>query len=80
MFLREEKKVSEKTWILDIMRHIESLAKKEFTLDEVYGFEKALQSKHPGNRHIKDKIRQQLQILRDRGYLEFMERGKYRVI
>ena len=38
-----------------------------------------LSKKHPDNRHIKDKIRQQLQVLRDKGYLEFSSRGNYRL-
>ncbi|HAH32239.1 MAG TPA: restriction endonuclease [Elusimicrobia bacterium] len=80
LFLREEKEISAKGWVLDVMKCVDSLAKKEFTLDEVYGFEQALQSKHPGNKHIKDKIRQQLQLLRDKGYLEFKGKGQYRVI
>ncbi|PIQ88484.1 MAG: restriction endonuclease [Candidatus Omnitrophica bacterium CG11_big_fil_rev_8_21_14_0_20_42_13] len=80
LFLREEKDVKSKGWIIDVMNCIERLAKKEFTLDEVYNFEAILQAKHPGNKHIKDKIRQQLQFLRDKGYLEFIGRGRYRVI
>jgi type II restriction enzyme len=56
------------------------IRKKEFTLVDVYNFESMLAKQHPGNRHIKDKIRQQLQFLRDKGYLEFIGRGKYRVI
>jgi len=47
-------------------------------LEQVYCFEKALSEKHPDNRFIKAKIRQQLQILRDKGYLEFVERGIYK--
>ena len=39
----------------------------------------ALSKKHPDNHHIKPKIRQQLQFLRDKGYLEFVERGRYRL-
>ncbi|MGC8581819.1 MAG: hypothetical protein ACP5MW_05710, partial [Thermoplasmata archaeon] len=39
-----------------------------------------LAEKHPNNKHIKDKIRQQLQILRERGYLEFKGNGKYEKI
>jgi type II restriction enzyme len=31
------------------------------------------------NRHVRQKIRQQLQVLRDRGYLEFKGKGRYRV-
>lgn len=79
LFLREEKEVSAKGWLLDIMRCIEKLGKKEFTLDDVYVFENELSKLHPENKHIKDKVRQQLQILRDRGYLDFVSRGYYRI-
>ncbi|MEW5950421.1 MAG: DpnI domain-containing protein [Elusimicrobiota bacterium] len=79
-FLREEKNILSKGWLLDIMKCVEELSKKEFTLDEVYAFEKRLKLKYSQNAHIKDKIRQQLQILRDKGYLEFIGRGKYRLL
>lgn len=79
LFLREEKEISAKGWLLDIMNCIEKLENKEFALDEIYAFESLLSKKHPENKHIKDKIRQQLQILRDKGYLEFTERGHYRL-
>jgi type II restriction enzyme len=80
LFLREEKEISAKGWLLDVMRCIEKLGKADFILDEVYVFENELQRLHPENRHVKDKIRQQLQVLRDKGYLEFTSRGKYRLI
>jgi type II restriction enzyme len=80
LFLRKEKEPKAKSWILDIMNCIDRLNKKEFLLSEIYDFENVLSLKHPGNRHIKDKIRQQLQFLRDNGYLEFIDRGKYKVI
>lgn len=79
LFLREEKEISAKGWLLDVMRCVDKLGKKEFTLDEIYAFENELALLHPENRHIKDKIRQQLQFLRDKGYLEFVESGKYRL-
>lgn len=79
LFLRDGQYISGRGWILDIMRCIESLKLNEFTLDEVYRFEEELHKLHPENKHVKDKIRQQLQILRDRGYLEFTSRGKYRL-
>jgi len=44
----------------------------------MYSFEKMLAGKHPDNHHIKDKIRQQLQMLRDNGIIEFIGRGRYR--
>ena len=79
LFLREEKEVLQKGWLLDIMRSIEKLGKREFTLDDVYVFENELSKLHPKNKHIKDKIRQQLQVLRDKGYLDFVSRGYYRL-
>ncbi len=79
LFLREEKEISVKGWLLDIMNCIEKLENKEFTLNEVYAFENLLSKKHPDNRHIKDKIRQQLQVLRDKGYLSFVNKGKYKL-
>jgi type II restriction enzyme len=79
LFLREEKEVSARGWLLDIMRCIEKLGKREFTLDDVYAYERELSVLHPGNKHIKDKIRQQLQVLRNKGYLDFVSRGYYRL-
>lgn len=79
LFLRDEKEISAKGWLLDTMLCVEKIGRKEFSLDEVYAFENALSKKHPDNRHIKDKIRQQLQVLRDKGYLEFINRGNYRL-
>ncbi|MFH0731376.1 MAG: DpnI domain-containing protein [Candidatus Omnitrophota bacterium] len=77
LFLREEKEATTKGWILDVMNCVDRLDKQEFNLDEVYSFEKILQEKHPNNKHIKDKIRQQLQFLRDKGYLRFFGKGRY---
>jgi type II restriction enzyme len=80
LFLREERLKRSKGWILDIMNCINKLGKLEFTLDEVYSFEKVLEDKYPNNKHIRDKIRQQLQFMRDNGYIEFIGRGRYRLI
>lgn len=79
LFLRETRNQELKGWILDVMKCIDKLDKKEFNLQEVYQFEEYLQNKHPNNQHVKDKIRQQLQFLRDKGYLEFLDRGKYKL-
>ncbi len=68
-----------KGWLLDVMSCIEGLEKEEFTLQEAYSFEPKLSSMHPKNRNVKPKIRQQLQFLRDKGYLEFSGRGRYRL-
>ncbi len=78
-FLGKEKELKSKSWIIDVMNCIDKLDKKEFSLDEMYSFEKFLEQKHPNNKHIRDKIRQQLQFLRDKHYIEFVARGKYQL-
>lgn len=80
LFLRDEKEALNKGWILDVMRYIDNLGKKEFNLSEIYAYEKDLSVIHPNNTHIKDKIRQQLQFLRDKGYLDFIGKGRYKLI
>ena len=61
------------------MRVIEKINKQSFALDDIYRYEKQLSRLYPENKHIKDKIRQQLQILRDKNYLDFVSRGHYRL-
>lgn len=59
----------------------ESVARREkirFTLADVYRYEDELARLHPRNRHVRDKIRQQLQVLRDLGIVEFLGGGRYR--
>ena len=77
-FLRDEKEPTTKGWLMDVMKCIDAFGHHEFSLDEAYAFEEVLSQKHPENRHIKDKIRQKLQVLRDNGYIEFVGRGRYR--
>lgn len=66
-------------WTSDVLARIRRLGKKEFTLQEVYSFEDELSELHPANKHIRPKIRQQLQMLRDRRILDFLGRGIYRI-
>jgi len=79
LFLRDQQDISERSWIVDTMNCIEKINKTEFSLTELYGYEELLGQKHPHNRHIKDKIRQQLQLLRDQGYLDFLGQGNYQL-
>lgn len=64
-------------WTLDVLRVVEGLGKKQFTLDEVYAHEKELSGLHPNNKNVRPKIRQQLQVLRDLGRLTFCAPGRY---
>jgi type II restriction enzyme len=64
-------------WLMDILQCVDRLS-DEFSLDEMYNFTNMLQMKHPDNNNVKPKIRQQLQLLRDKGILEFTTRGHYK--
>ncbi|MFZ0213037.1 MAG: DpnI domain-containing protein [Candidatus Acidiferrales bacterium] len=66
-------------WTLDVLNLVRSLHKQTFSLSDAYSLEPHLASLHPSNRHVRDKIRQQLQILRDLGLLQFLARGHYRL-
>jgi type II restriction enzyme len=79
IFLRDQS-VASRGWLLNVLKCVEAIKAKEFTLDEVYAFESRLSGLYPMNQHVRQKIRQQLQVLRDRGYLEFLGRGRYRML
>lgn len=65
-------------WKLEVFNCLESIENRTFLLKQAYAFEDVLSEKYPYNRNIKDKIRQQLQHLRDLGLIEFKGRGVYR--
>jgi len=77
LFLRE-KPQSSRGWILDVMYCVDAIKKELFSLSDIYQFESQLAKKYPYNRFVKDKIRQQLQLLRDQGMIEFLGCGIYR--
>ena len=62
------------------MRCIEQLGRATFALEDVYSCEDELKLTHPSNQNIRPKIRQQLQVLRDKGYLKFLGNGTYRLL
>jgi HKD family nuclease len=64
-------------WNLDIFKVIDKIDNNMFYLKDVYIFKKELQELHPENHTIEDKIRQQLQYLRDLDIIEFLGKGKY---
>lgn len=73
----QEVKAKERGWTLDVLNAVRRLGKTQFTTAETYAFARELEELHPDNRHVKDKIRQQLQVLRDRGLLRQVERGTW---
>ena len=75
----EKLSVEKRGWTLDVLNVVRMLGKKEFNLAAVYAHETALARLHPGNHHVRDKIRQQLQVLRDADLLKFLGHGEYRL-
>lgn len=78
-FVKAAQSVESKGWLLDVLMCVEKIKKEEFSLDDVYAFEGHLKAKHPSNNTVKDKIRQQWQFLRDKGVIDFVGRGRYRM-
>jgi type II restriction enzyme len=64
----------------DVLACVREIRNPEFALNDVYAFAGRLGALHKDNRNVRPKIRQQLQVLRDRGVLEFLGRGRYRVL
>ena len=65
-------------WLIDILNCVDLIPSETFRLEDIYKFEVDLKHKYPNNNFIKDKIRQQLQLLRDKGIIEFISRGTYK--
>lgn len=71
--------IENRGWLLDVLRCIERLP-VEFALRDVYTFTEFLSVLHPNNNNVKAKIRQQMQILRDKGLISFTSIGVYRKV
>jgi type II restriction enzyme len=66
-------------WTLDVLNVVRKLKKAQFSLAEMYAFTSELSALHPQNQNVRPKIRQQLQVLRDLGLVEFLGRGRYEI-
>ena len=78
LFLRHQGAAA-RGWLIEVMKCVDLIGRPDFTLDDAYAFEPRLAALYPDNHNVRPKIRQQLQVLRDQGYLEFTGRGRYRV-
>jgi len=72
--------LAKRGWTGLVLAAVRKIGKMEFTLEDVYKYEETMHAAYPQNSHVRPKIRQQLQVLRDLGYVEFLERGVYRVL
>ena len=69
--------VHSRGWLMDVLNCLNVICTQQFTLQDMYCFEEELQLKHPENHNVKAKIRQQLQLLRDKGLVQFLGNGQY---
>jgi type II restriction enzyme len=67
-------------WAASLLNLLRQLPSSRFSLSDAYLFETHLAALHPGNNNVRPKIRQQLQVLRDAGIIEFEARGHYKFI
>jgi len=74
-----ELSLEKRGWTLDVLNVVRGLNRMQFELADVYAFERQLRELHPRNLHVRDKIRQQLQVLRDLGFVNFLGGGRYRL-
>jgi len=66
-------------WTLEVLAAIRSLNRAAFSTKDAYALAPGLQALHPANRHVSEKIRQQLQVLRDIGFLVHLSRGEWKL-
>jgi type II restriction enzyme len=69
----------ERGWTTLTLSVVRSLATQSFSLSELYAKERTFETHYPNNRNVRPKVRQQLQVLRDLGLIEFKGRGIYKL-
>lgn len=70
--------INSRPWLFDVLSCVNNIGSDEFCLQDVYNYSEVLQKKHTQNHNVKAKIRQQLQLLRDKGFIEFLGKGYYK--
>jgi predicted restriction endonuclease len=63
-----------------ILEIVNSRRDIRFDIHDVYGRQHVLHDLFPRNRHVRQKMRQMLQRLRDAGFIEFLGDGKYQLV
>ncbi len=72
--------IEQRGWLFDVLNCINKIPNNDFYLSDLYKFVPRLKLKYSDNHNIEAKIRQQLQILRDKKIIEFLDRGHYKKI
>lgn len=76
--LLENHDINARGWLMDILNCVNQTESPIFSLADIYAFEKQLFERHSQNHNIRPKIRQQLQYLRDKGFIQFLGNGQYK--
>ncbi len=77
VYALQSRSIESRGWLFDVLQCTEKLS-STFTLEQMYSFVDQLKARHPRNNNVEAKIRQQLQMLRDKGLIEFLTPGVYR--
>ncbi len=72
--------VQSRGWTAALLTRLHRFGSAQFTLAQVYAFEGEMSSLFPDNQHVREKLRQQLQVLRKAGFLRFLSRGHYELV
>lgn len=72
--------IESRGWLMDILNCVNKIKNDDFCLSDIYEFADLLQYKYPRNNNVKAKIRQQLQILRNMGFIDFLGNGHYKKV
>ena len=73
------KSLEARGWTAALLTRLHRFGAGEFDLRQVYALEEEMSALFPRNQHVREKLRQQLQVLRDAGMLRFEGRGRYRL-
>ena len=76
----EDLPADQRGWTTLTLSIIRTLGRNRFELSDLYAREHQFAEAYPGNRNVRAKIRQQLQVLRDLGVLVFEGSGQYRLL
>jgi hypothetical protein len=68
-------------WVQLALEGVSRIREKTFSMDDVFAACLPLaRQRYPDNRHVREKLRQQMQRLRDLGLILFVGRGRYELL
>jgi len=76
----ENRQVKGRGWMALILNLTQRLPAGNFRVDDLLAFRNEIEKQFPDNRHVREKVRQQLQFLRNAGLVQFVDnRGTFRL-